>query len=113
VGVRRETASSYLKDSGVLVRPPGGWGWPPAAEPTVEVTTDPGCAKPALKVITDSGAHTEIGAPTTSEPHPGRSRSAGAACGRAAMVATSVSFEAMGTASPNHRLEVSTPVKEE
>jgi hypothetical protein len=38
-GVRRETASAYLKDAGVDVRPPGRWGRP--AKPASEVTTDP------------------------------------------------------------------------
>ena len=27
-GVRRETASAYLKAAGIYVRPPGGWGRP-------------------------------------------------------------------------------------
>jgi transposase len=39
-GVRRETASSYLKAAGVAVRPPGGWGQL-AAKPAKEATTDP------------------------------------------------------------------------
>ena len=28
-GVRRETASTYLRAAGVVVRPPGRWGQPP------------------------------------------------------------------------------------
>ena len=54
VGVRRETASSYLKETGIVVRPPGGWGWPPTAKPAIQVTTDPGVSNPAIKAITDS-----------------------------------------------------------
>jgi len=52
VGVRRETASSYLREAGIVVRPPGGWGWP-SAKPAIEVTTDPAASNPAIKVITD------------------------------------------------------------
>ena len=40
-GVRRETASTYLKAAGLAVRPPGRWGHP-AANPAIEVSTDPG-----------------------------------------------------------------------
>ena len=38
-GVRRETASAYLKAAGVGVRPPGGWGRRGPAKPANEVTT--------------------------------------------------------------------------
>jgi transposase len=38
-GVRRETASTYLKAAGVVVRPPGRWGHPPA-KPAKEASTD-------------------------------------------------------------------------
>ena len=55
VGVRRETASGYLKDAGITVRPPGGWGWPAQTKPAIQVITDP-AADPAIKVITDSAA---------------------------------------------------------
>ncbi len=41
-GVRRETASGYLKAAGVAVRPPRRWGHGPAANPAKEVSTDPG-----------------------------------------------------------------------
>src|SRR6516225_1045996 len=38
-GIRRETASTYLKAAGIAVRPPGGWGKrPPAAKPANEVS---------------------------------------------------------------------------
>ena len=56
-GVRRETASRYLKAAGVAVRRPGRWGHP-----------DP---KAAIEVITDSG-------PSPALPRPGRSPSASA-----------------------------------
>ena len=38
-GVRRETASAYLKAAGLAVRPPGRWGHPPA-NPAKGVSTD-------------------------------------------------------------------------
>jgi len=40
-GVRRETASAYLKAAGLAVRPPGRWGHPPP-NPAIGVSTDPG-----------------------------------------------------------------------
>jgi len=59
-GVRRETASTYLKAAGLQVRAPG-WG---RAKPAIEVTTDSEpitvadnqakVAKPAIQVTTDS-----------------------------------------------------------
>ena len=45
-GVRRETASAYLKTVGIVVRLPGFWGNRIPAKPAKEVTTDP--AKPAI-----------------------------------------------------------------
>ena len=45
-GVRRETASGYLKAAGVAVRPPGGWGRV-RAKPANGVTTDPDGGTPA------------------------------------------------------------------
>jgi transposase len=47
-GVRRETASAYLRAAGVPIRPPRGWGH---AKPAKEPITDP--ANPAKGVITD------------------------------------------------------------
>jgi hypothetical protein len=38
-GVRRETASAYLKAAGVGVRPPGAWGRRAPSNPANEVTT--------------------------------------------------------------------------
>jgi len=71
-GVRRETASAYLKAAGVHVRPSGRWGHDPPKpaagvpadlgpsepKPAIEVSTDPGPSepKPAIEVSTDSGA---------------------------------------------------------
>lgn len=50
-GVRRETASAYLRAAGVPVRPPRGWGH---AKPAKEVITDPvDGSKPAKEAITD------------------------------------------------------------
>jgi transposase len=54
-GVRRETASAYLKAAGVAVRLPGGWGRRAPAKPANGVTTDPDPSKPAMRVTTDSG----------------------------------------------------------
>src|SRR3954467_7456363 len=58
-GVRRETASAYLKAAGVAVRGRGGWRgeWPAKAAITPEVSTDPDSSKPAIpaEVSTDSG----------------------------------------------------------
>ena len=44
-GVRRETASRYLKAAGLQVRPPG-WG---RAKPAIEVTTDFDVTKAPIK----------------------------------------------------------------
>src|SRR5260221_11041832 len=51
-GVRRETASAYLKAAGLAVRPPG-WG-PGSAKPAIQVSPDSGAApaKPATQVST-------------------------------------------------------------
>jgi transposase len=49
-GVRRETASGYLKAAGIALRPPGGWGRKPAngaTKPAIEVATDPVAEKPS------------------------------------------------------------------
>ena len=45
-GVRRETASAYLKTAGVVVCLPG-WGRRAPAKPAIQVTLDSG-AKPAI-----------------------------------------------------------------
>jgi transposase len=46
-GVRRETASGYLKAAGIGVRPSGSWGRRAPAKPANEVTTDFSEPKPA------------------------------------------------------------------
>src|SRR5215831_13519415 len=51
-GVRRETASNYLKAAGVGVRPSGSWGRRPA-KPAIRVATDSEDSKPANEVTTD------------------------------------------------------------
>lgn len=58
-GVRRETASAYLKAAGIALRPPGRWGHSP--KPAIEVSTDSGAAaaNPAIEVSTDSSTATE------------------------------------------------------
>ena len=53
-GVRRETASAYLKSAGVVVCLPG-WGHRAPSKPAIEVTTDPDASKPAIGVTTDFG----------------------------------------------------------
>ncbi len=67
-GVRRETASSYLKAAGIPVRSPGRWGH---AKPAIEVITDPG-PNPAKEVITDSGTRGPSRAPASSACEPYR-----------------------------------------
>src|ERR1700687_4645005 len=65
-GVRRETASAYLKAAGVVVCLPG-WGRRAPAKPAMLMTTDP--AKPAMEVTTDSGGSSgNQGLPTHPEP---------------------------------------------
>jgi hypothetical protein len=55
-GVRRETASAYLKSAGVVVCL-HGWGRRAPSKPAIGVTTDPDRSKPAkaIEVTTDSG----------------------------------------------------------
>ncbi len=64
-GVRRETASAYLKAAGLAVRPPGRWGHPPV-NPANEVSTDPGALPPGIP------------APLSASPPPGRAPTASA-----------------------------------
>src|SRR5262245_36870833 len=54
-GVRRETASNYLKAAGIGVRPSGSWGRRSPSKPANEVITDSVDSKPAneVGVITD------------------------------------------------------------
>jgi transposase len=53
-GVRRETASAYLKAAGISIRPPGGWGRRAVPKPAKEVITDFGVGKPASEVSPDA-----------------------------------------------------------
>jgi hypothetical protein len=84
-GVRRETASAYLKAAGIYVRPPGGWGRRAPAKPANEVTTDSDPAKTVNQVLSDSRfskpaneVTTDSGAPDPPEepiPYPNSKRS--------------------------------------
>lgn len=61
-GVRRETASAYLKAAGIAIRPPGGWGKlaaesKPANGPN-QVSTDFGGDFPASPAANASDAPT-------------------------------------------------------
>jgi transposase len=71
-GIRRETASAYLKAAGISVRPAGRWGHAPP-NTAIEVSTDPEApeSKPAIEVSTDSGVSA-----SSSPPEPTRSPSA-------------------------------------
>ena len=68
-GIRRETASRYLKAAGISVRSAGRWGH--------------GAAKPAKETSTDSGADSKAAKETSTDPpvwppQPGRSPQASA-----------------------------------
>jgi transposase len=52
-GVRRETASAYLKAAGMAVRSAGGWGRRWATPPSIPAPPDPEQPKPANEVTTD------------------------------------------------------------
>jgi transposase len=88
-GVRRETASAYLRAAGIAVRSRGGRPreWPPKPATTRGVSTDPGPSKPATtgEVSTDPDSKPAIseGVSTGSllgkwPPSPGRAPSASA-----------------------------------
>jgi len=87
-GVRRETASAYLKAAGIPIRPARSWGRRPPAKPANEAITDPAeVPKPANGVITDSEqvskpANEVITDPAVTPaawpPRPGRSPAASA-----------------------------------
>lgn len=55
-GVRRETASRYLKQAGIEVRSPGRWGHPTAKAAIGVITDSAPDSKAAIEVITDSAA---------------------------------------------------------
>lgn len=75
-GVRRETASAYLKAAGVPVRDRGGRPgvWPPRPATTGGASTDPEASKPA----TTEGVSTDFG--SISWPAPARRAPAASAC---------------------------------
>src|SRR5437667_10163571 len=75
-GVRRETASAYLRAAGVVVRPPGRWGQPP--KPAIEVSTDSD-AVPAANPANGAGVSTDSAA-APPLPRPGRSPRPGYKC---------------------------------
>ena len=79
-GVRRETASAYLRAAGIPIRPPGSWGRRPA-KPANEVTTDPDgvngvvegfggsdTSKPANEVTTGPEAENPVSAESSAPP---------------------------------------------
>jgi hypothetical protein len=51
VHIRRETVAGYLRAAGVPVRPPGGWGKLDPAKPAIEVITDSGAELPPITVV--------------------------------------------------------------
>jgi transposase len=75
-GVRRETASAYLRAAGILVRAAGGSPrvWPPEPATSNEVSTDSREAKPATSegMSTDSPSPQPGRAPTASACEPYR-----------------------------------------
>lgn len=69
-GVRRETASAYLSEAGVAIRPPGRWGRPPKPANAAEVTTD----SPTESMAPDSKPANEVTAdPPKASASPARS----------------------------------------
>ena len=81
-GVRRETASAYLRAAGVGVRRSGWPRRPPDPKPAMQVSTDSGKvaeSKPAVQVITDPmTAPSAVGSGGAWPPSPGRSPQASA-----------------------------------
>jgi transposase len=66
-GVRRETASAYLKAAGIALRPPRRWGRPP--KPANEVSTDSATEAPA-KPANAEGVSTDSDPAPSPEPGP-------------------------------------------
>jgi len=86
-GIRRETASEYLKAAGIPIRRRGGRPrvWPPKPATTPEVSTDSGGSNRAIsgEVSTDSdrpkpATRAEVSTDLTVAPRPGRAPSASA-----------------------------------
>jgi transposase len=78
-GVRRETASAYLKAAGIPVRGRGGrpTAWPPQPASPGAVSTDPGHPPTASKPATTPAVSTDL-PPAASPPAPGRAPTASA-----------------------------------
>jgi transposase len=66
IGVRRETASAYMKAAGVPVRPPGRWGRRSTAKPAIKVSTD--SVMDELRSSADSSSKPAIECPPTPIP---------------------------------------------
>ncbi len=72
-GIRRETISAYLKETGVELRPPRGRRLSPKpASPVAEVTPDPELPEPAGEGVPDStpAKPASAGAEVTPDPDP-------------------------------------------
>lgn len=85
-GVRRETASAYLKAAGIAVRPPRGWGKHPAvSKPAKEVSTDFGAelATPSAPAA-DNAAPTPAQEPAPLDAKPANEVSTDSACDQTA-----------------------------
>ena len=67
-GVRRETASAYLKAAGLAVRLPGRWGHP-LANPAIEVSTDPGALPPGISTPLNTPPPPERSPPRRARAH--------------------------------------------
>ena len=68
-GVRRETASRYLKAAGIVIRAPGGWGRR-SAKAAIHPSREPEQSKPAIKVTTDFSGEKHSSEPTSSGSDP-------------------------------------------
>jgi len=93
-GVRRETASAYLKAAGIAVRPKGGrhGDWPPKPATTEGVSTDFGRGKPATaesKPATTEGVSADSGRPQW-PPSPSRAPASSACEPHRDMIAAAV-----------------------
>jgi hypothetical protein len=75
-GVRRETASAYLKAAGIAIREPRRRRPPP--QPAIALSTD--LAKPASQVSTDFYAGLPTPAARTTEPPPPTRAPSASAC---------------------------------
>lgn len=79
-GVRRETATAYLKAAGVAVRPPRAWGRLPPAKPANEVTPDsggaPACDAESTEAPSNSKPANEVTPGSGPPPAPSRSPTA-------------------------------------